>query len=72
MPKQTANKPSTKVNTRDKRVGQEYEGQCMSCRAKKKFTAESVNTWSNGNEAAVGPCPTCGTKINRILPKAKK
>lgn len=59
------------VNKKDSRVGEEYEGQCMSCKAKKKFKAESINTWANGMDAAVGPCPKCGTKINRILGKSK-
>ena len=56
---------------KDKRIGQEFEGRCMTCRDKKKFVAEKVSTWNNGMEAAAGPCPDCGTSINRILGKAK-
>lgn len=44
----------------------------MKCRETKTFVAKQVNVWGNGMEAAVGPCPDCGTNINRILGKAKK
>ncbi len=56
---------------KDERVGQTFEGRCMKEQAQKEFTAEAIKVWSNGMEVAVGPCPECGTKINRILGKKK-
>jgi hypothetical protein len=47
-----------------------YEGYCVKCREKREFDGKEVET-SNGRRAAQGPCPVCGTKMNRILGKAK-
>ena len=43
-----------------------FEGYCVKCREKRQFEGEAVEL-ANGRRAAQGPCPTCGTKINRIL-----
>ncbi len=45
------------------------EAYCMKCKAKKKFTGE-VKVSDKGRRMAQGNCPTCNTKINRILGKA--
>ncbi|MBN2176631.1 MAG: hypothetical protein JW722_03130 [Demequinaceae bacterium] len=48
-----------------------YEGDfyCLKC----KTTVQSVGeiTTTNGRRMAKGSCPNCGTKMTRILPKAK-
>lgn len=46
-----------------------YEGYCMKCREKRQFEGE-VTTLKNGSRAAQGKCPTCGTKLTRMLPKS--
>ena len=43
-----------------------YEGYCVKCREKRDFEGEEVEM-ANGRRAAQGPCPVCGTKINRML-----
>jgi Zn finger protein HypA/HybF involved in hydrogenase expression len=43
-----------------------YEGYCVKCREKQTFEGQEVEL-ANGRRAAQGPCPTCGTKMNRIL-----
>ncbi len=45
-----------------------HEGYCVKCREKRTFDGTEV-TLANGSRAAQGPCPVCGTKINRMLPK---
>jgi Domain of unknown function (DUF5679) len=45
-----------------------FEGYCVKCREKRQFEGEEVEL-ANGRRAAQGPCPVCGTKINRILGK---
>jgi Zn finger protein HypA/HybF involved in hydrogenase expression len=47
-----------------------YEGYCVKCREKREFDGQEVEL-ANGRRAAQGTCPTCGTKMNRILGKAK-
>ena len=47
-----------------------YEGYCVKCREKRTFDGKEVEL-ANGRRAAQGTCPTCGTKMNRILGKAK-
>lgn len=50
-----------------------YEAYCVKCKEKRTFPkadAEIV-TMKNGMEAAKGVCSVCGTKIMRILGKAK-
>lgn len=46
----------------------EYEGYCVKCRQKQTFDGQEVEL-ANGRRAAQGACPTCGTKMNRILGK---
>jgi Domain of unknown function (DUF5679) len=48
----------------------QYEGYCMKDREKRKFEGTIV-TLKNGRPAAQGVCPTCGTKLTRILSKAE-
>ena len=47
-----------------------YNGYCVKCREKRDFEGEEVET-ANGRRAAQGTCPVCGTKMFRILGKAK-
>ncbi len=47
-----------------------YDGYCVKCREKREFEGTEV-TLANGRRAAQGLCPICGTKMNRILGKAK-
>jgi hypothetical protein len=42
------------------------EAYCMKDRAKRQFEGEVV-TLKNGRPAAQGTCPTCGTKLTKIL-----
>lgn len=48
----------------------DYEGYCVKCRAKKKIQNGARTVWANGRAAWVGVCPTCGTKLSRVLGKA--
>jgi len=43
-----------------------YEGYCVKCKEKRQFDGQPVEL-KNGSKAAQGPCPVCGTKINRML-----
>jgi len=45
-----------------------YEAYCVKCREKREFDGEEVEL-KNGRRAAQGLCPTCGTKMNRMLGK---
>ena len=47
-----------------------YEGYCVKCREKREFEGTEVEL-ANGRRAAQGACPTCGTKMNRMLGKQK-
>jgi hypothetical protein len=51
-------------------AGESYTGEayCVKCKAKREFTGEVHET--NGRRMAKGICPTCGTKVTRILGKA--
>lgn len=49
-------------------VSDTYNGYCVKCKAKRDFDGEVTET--NGRRMAKGPCPVCGTKMNRILGKA--
>ncbi len=49
-------------------MAKKYEGYCVKCRQKREFDGE-MRTLDNGKKAAQGPCPECGTKMTRILPK---
>ena len=46
------------------------QGYCVKCKEKREFDGQEVEL-ANGRRAAQGTCPTCGTKMNRILGKAK-
>lgn len=46
-----------------------YEAYCVKCRKKTNFEGEVVEL-KNGRKAAQGKCPTCGTKVMRILGKS--
>lgn len=48
----------------------EYEAYCVKCREKRKFEGNIIEMKS-GMQAAQGLCPVCGTKVTRILGKAK-
>ena len=50
----------------------ETEGYCVKCKAKRVMTEASVVTMKNGRPAARGKCPSCGTGMYKILPKAKQ
>ena len=43
-----------------------YNGYCVKCREKRDFEGTTVEL-ANGSNAAQGPCPVCGTKMNRML-----
>jgi hypothetical protein len=45
------------------------EAYCVKCKEKRHFTGEIKNS-DSGRRMAQGTCPTCGTKVNRILGKA--
>jgi hypothetical protein len=45
-----------------------YEGYCVKCREKREFDGAIVEL-ANGRNAAQGTCPTCGTKMNRMMGK---
>lgn len=65
---------STKTYQGDKRMGKKkseaatYNGYCVKCREKRDFEGE-VKTADSGRRMAQGPCPVCGTKVNRMLGK---
>ncbi len=46
-----------------------YNGYCVKCRQKRDFEGRVVVS-DSGRRMAKGTCPTCGTKMNRILGKA--
>ncbi|GGM07892.1 DUF5679 domain-containing protein [Nakamurella endophytica] len=45
-----------------------YNGYCVKCKEKRDFEGQVHET--NGRRMAKGPCPVCGTTVNRILGKA--
>ena len=45
------------------------EAYCVKCKAKREFEG-TVKVSESGRRMAQGICPTCGTKVNRILGKA--
>jgi len=49
----------------------EYEGRCMKCKKSVKIKDAKIVKMKNGMQAAKGVCPNCGTKVFRILGKAK-
>jgi hypothetical protein len=49
---------------------EKYTGYCVKCKEKREF--EGIVTISKTNmRMAKGPCPVCGTTVNRILGKAE-
>jgi len=56
-------------NTRRGTVAETYNGYCVKCKEKRDFEGE-VSVSDSGRRMAKGPCPVCGTKMNRILGKA--
>ena len=50
-------------------MSESYNGYCVKCKEKRDFDGE-VKVSEKGTRMAQGPCPTCGTKMNRILGKA--
>jgi hypothetical protein len=61
----------TKGNEEDTVVEktQTYNGYCVKCKEKRDFEG-SVEVSKTGMRMAKGPCPVCGTTVNRILGKA--
>ena len=49
-------------------MSESYEGYCVKCREKRTFEGEKKEL-PNGRKAAQGLCPTCGTKMTRMLGK---
>jgi Zn finger protein HypA/HybF involved in hydrogenase expression len=43
------------------------EAYCVKCKAKKEMASAQEVTMKNGRPAMQGVCPTCGTKLFRIL-----
>lgn len=54
-------------------MAEQYIGFCVKCKAKKEIKDPQIVTikGKGGSErkAVTGTCPTCGTKIFKILPK---
>ena len=46
------------------------EAYCVKCKAKKEISNPQEVTMKNGRKAMQGKCPTCGTKMFRIMGKA--
>lgn len=46
-------------------------GRCMKCKKEVDMKNSKEVTMKNGMRAAKGECGTCGTKVFRILGKAK-
>lgn len=41
---------------------------CVNCKAKKEIVNPQQVMMKNGRPSLQGTCPTCGTKLTRILP----
>jgi len=48
---------------------EKYNGYCVKCKEKRDFEG-TVAVSKTGMRMAKGPCPVCGTTVNRILGKA--
>jgi DNA-directed RNA polymerase subunit RPC12/RpoP len=46
------------------------EGRCMKCKKQVEIKDPADQVMKNGMKAMKGTCPTCGTKVFRILGKA--
>ena len=58
----------------DKATDIEYKGYCVKCRKKDVIMQDPKEIILKGKarmRAAQGTCPECGTKVTRILGKAK-
>lgn len=49
----------------------DYKGRCMKCKKEVAIKDAKIVTMKNKMNAAKGTCPTCGTKVFRIIGKAK-
>lgn len=49
----------------------EYKGRCMKCKKEVPIKDSKEVVMKNGMKAAKGVCAKCGTKVFRILGKAK-
>jgi hypothetical protein len=47
----------------------EFEGYCVKCKTKRTVKNGQVVTTQKGRRMAKGTCPTCGTTVNKFLPK---
>lgn len=45
------------------------EAYCVKCRGQKEIKDPKAITMANGRPAMQGTCPTCGTKLTRIIKK---
>ena len=59
-----------KEKSEKKEGSDKVEGRCMKCKKQVEIKNGSKTTMKNGMEAMKGECPTCGTKVFRILGKA--
>ena len=59
----------TVADVNERRSMANHEGYCVKCKEKREFDGNEV-TLANGRRAAQGTCPTCGTKMNRMLGKS--
>jgi hypothetical protein len=50
-------------------AAEKYNGYCVKCKEKRDFQG-NVEISKTGMRMAKGPCPVCGTTVNRILGKA--
>ncbi len=50
----------------------EFEGYCVKCRKKRTVTDGTVVKTESGRRMAKGPCPECGTTVNRFLPNKEE
>ena len=49
-----------------------YNGYCVKCKEKRDFVKDVIDVSKTGMNMAKGDCPVCGTRMVRILGKAKK
>lgn len=47
----------------------ELQAYCVKCKEKRDITDPHEVTLKNGNRAAEGTCPVCGTKLFRMMGK---
>jgi Domain of unknown function (DUF5679) len=61
--------PGRRLSIEEDEMADTYEGYCVKCKEKRTFEGE-IRVSESGRRMAQGPCPVCGTKVNRILGKA--